>query len=55
MNLLKKEKIVKLLNWLILFLGAFGLFRAIIVLSEVLSPDSPRSRYSDSDGYLFFF
>jgi len=33
----------------------FSLLIAIMILSEILSPYSPRSWYSDSDSYIFFF
>ena len=51
-NLFGKEKIV---DMTIIIFGIISLLIAITILSEVLSPNSPRSRYSDSDGYIFFF
>jgi len=51
-DLFEKEKIW---DMAIITFGIFGLLIAITILGEALLPNSPRSRYSDIDGYIFFF
>jgi len=48
-------EIEKIWDVAIITFGIFGLLIAIMILGEVLSPNSPRSRYSNSDGYIFLF